>query len=139
VEHRPYWETNDLSTSPEIPRLLRNPHVHYRVHNSPPVDPILRQMNPVHNFPSSFPKIHYNIIFPSTSRFSEWPLSFRFTNQTTVCISHLSHACYIFHPSHFLCLYHRNNILWSVDVLKLIMQCSPASHQSKGPLEFNAI
>jgi hypothetical protein len=30
-----------------------------------PLVPILSQMRPVHNFPPCFPKIHFNITFPS--------------------------------------------------------------------------
>jgi len=40
-------------------------------------------------------KSHSNIIFPSTPRSSELCLTFRFSNQNFVWISHLSHACYI--------------------------------------------
>jgi len=65
----PSWEANSQSVSQEIFRLLCNPKVHYRVHNSPPLVHTLNQMNLVLNFPSCFPKNHF-IILPSTPRSS---------------------------------------------------------------------
>jgi hypothetical protein len=55
--------------------------------------PILSQMHPLHDFPHSFfPKMHSNIIFPSTPRSYNLSLPFRFSNKNFVNIFHLSHA-----------------------------------------------
>jgi hypothetical protein len=77
MEKSPSWEANSHPASEKNPRLLWIPKVHYRVHNSPPLIPILSQMNPVHTFPPHFLKTQSNIIFPSVLR-SEWSVPFRF-------------------------------------------------------------
>jgi hypothetical protein len=87
MEKSASWEADSHSASTDIPRHMWNPRVHYRFHNSPPLVSILNQMNPVHNSPSYFPKIHFSIISPSTSRSYEWLLTFRFSDENFVCIS----------------------------------------------------
>jgi len=61
MEQSPSCETSSHSTSQEIPHLLWSPKVHYWVHKSLSVVPILGQMHSVLTFPPYFP-IHF--LFP---------------------------------------------------------------------------
>jgi len=48
MEHSHSWEANSSSAGEEIPRILCKPFARYRIHNIPPLAPLLNQMNPAH-------------------------------------------------------------------------------------------
>jgi len=61
VEQSHSWGDNSSSARQKIPPFLWDPNVHYCVHKSPPLDPIVNQFNPVHSLrPFSF-KIHLRL------------------------------------------------------------------------------
>jgi len=135
MKQNPSWEANSHSASQEILRLCvcvcvcvcgtrRFIIVLTRSHA---LVPILSQMHPLRAFPPYFPKIHFYSILPSTPMSSEWSLSFRFSKQNIICISYLSYVCLMPRPSHIPWFDHLNNVRWNVQVVKFVMQSSPAS------------
>ena len=68
-----------------------NLKVHYRLHKSLPLVPILSQINPAQAVSSYFLKIYFNVILQSTPCVQR-SLPFRFHHQNSVCISLLSHT-----------------------------------------------
>jgi len=58
-------------------------------HNNPPLFPILNQTSLVHTFRPYFPRIHSNVILPSTPMSSDWSPPLRFSNRNFVCTFHL--------------------------------------------------
>jgi hypothetical protein len=63
--------------------LIEN--VHFRVQKSPSPVPISTQLNPIHDLPPRFPKIHLNIILPSLPKSSEWCFPFMLSSQNLHC------------------------------------------------------
>jgi hypothetical protein len=79
----------------KYPAFLWNPKVHYRVHKSPPPDPVLSQTNPVRPIDPCLLKVHLNVILPPTPRSFQWSLTFGPPNQNPLNISPLLHACHM--------------------------------------------
>lgn len=74
--------------------ILSDTNVHYVVSNNGPPVPMLTQMNPIHKLPNEFLKIHFNIT--PLIYMSEWSSS-GYKTKNFVCISHLTHTCYVPH------------------------------------------
>ena len=95
----PSWEANPFAASQEIPRISRNPKVHYHTHKRPPPVSILGQSNPVHIPTAHLLEIHPNIIHPSTPRSPHWSLSLRFPHQDPIHSPLLTHTRHMPSPS----------------------------------------
>jgi hypothetical protein len=124
MEQSPSWEANQFVASQEIPRVLCNQKVHYRIRKCPPPVLILSQPNPVHTPTSHTLKVHPNIIlhlrlglpgglfpscFPTKSLYM--PLS--------------SHPRYMPRPYHSSRFYHTPNLGWGVQIMKLLIMKFP--------------
>ena len=120
TEQSPSWEANWFSASQDIPRILRNLKVHYRIRKCLPPVPILSQPDPVHTPTSYFLKIHLNITLPSAPWSTKWSISLRFPHQNPVHASPLPHTRYMPCPSHSR-FYHLNNIGRGVQIITYLL------------------
>ena len=84
MEQSHSWKANRFSASQKIPRILRNPKVHYRIHKCQPTAPILNQLAQAHPHTSQFKKTHLNITLLSTPGYPNCFLSLRFPYQNPV-------------------------------------------------------
>jgi hypothetical protein len=109
MEQSPSWEASRSSASQEIPRILWNPKVDYRIHKGPPPVPILSHINPVHApHPISWRSLlYYPPIYAWV--FQVVP-SLRSPHQSPVCTSPLTHTCYMSRPPRSSWFVHPNNI-----------------------------
>jgi len=118
----PSWAADWLAASQEIPRISRNPKVHYRTHKRTPPVPILGQPNPVHIPTSHLLEIHPNIIHPSTPRYPQWSLSLWFPHQDPIHPPLLTHMRHMPSPSHSSWFYNPHDIGWGVQNIYLNYQ-----------------
>ena len=96
----PSWEANRFAASQKIPRISRNPKVHYRTHKRPPPISILGQPNPVHIPTSHLLEIRLNIIHPSKPRSPQFPSGFPTKTLYTPLSSSIRATC----PAHLILL-----------------------------------
>jgi hypothetical protein len=134
MEQSPSWETNSSSASQEIPHILCNPKVRYRIHKCPSSVPILSQINPIYaSF--HFVKIHLNIILPSTPSLPRGLFLSGFPTNNPVYTSPLPHTCYMPRPSHSSWFDHPNNRV-SQQVWQQIESLSDSWHRKGISLHF---
>jgi hypothetical protein len=115
------WKVDSHSACQKILFSLWNLKVHYRVHKSSPLDPILSQPNPVRSIDPYLPKVQLNVIFLPTPRSSHWSLAFGRPNQKHVNTFPLPHACHMSRPPHPPWFNHPNNIRWRIQAMKFII------------------
>ena len=129
MEQSHFPESNKFWASQEFPRILWNPKVHCRIHNSPPRVTVLRQINPLY-------AAH------STSRRSIFVLSFHLrlglASDSFPQVSapkpylHLSPASHLLHAPYtrISVFNHPKNIWWAVQrIMLLLMLSSPFPSQ----------
>jgi len=95
MEQNPSVEANWFLATQEIPSILWNPKIHYRIHKCLQPAPFLSQIDPIRAPTSNFLKTHLNIILPSMPGSSKWSLSLRIPHQNPVYTSPLLYMCHM--------------------------------------------
>jgi hypothetical protein len=90
------WEAANCAATQELRSILWNPKVHYRVHMSPPLVPILNHINSIHTIPSYLRSI---LILSTHLRLGLPSGLFWLSHQYPICIPLLPYLCYMPCPS----------------------------------------
>jgi hypothetical protein len=117
----PFLGSCQLYSHSRTSSVLWNPKVHYRVHRSPPLVPILSQIDPIHTILSYLSKIYCNNVHPPTSWSSQWSLSFWISHQYSICITLLPYSYYMPYPFQSPWLDYSNYTWRRVQVMKLLI------------------
>ena len=111
TDQSPSWEAKRFSASQEIPFILWNPKIHYRIHKC-----VLAQCSPY--IISYFLKVNLSIILPSMPRSFKWSLSLRFHHQNPQYVSPL--ICYIHRLSFYLNLFNKRKWLLLIENIVIL-------------------
>jgi hypothetical protein len=92
------WKINTSSVIQDISNILWHSKLHYRVHKSPSLAPILCHMNPGRNLSTHFVMIYFNIIFAPTTIISVGLIYSDFSTKTLYVLT-LSITCATCHAN----------------------------------------
>ena len=99
------WEASRSAANQDSPRILWNPKVHYRIHNSPPPVPVLSQISRFHVLQPIYLKCI--VILSSHLRLGLPNGFFSSCNPNTTLYAPLPapppHTCHVPRPSHSSC------------------------------------
>ena len=119
-----FVKTNSSYTSQDILHILWNPKLHYRVHNNPPLQHILSQINPVQalsHFLRPILILHFclHLGLPSCLFSSHFPTKVINARLPSLIRSNC-------HVNQILLIGHSNIISWGVQIVQLLVVYSTA-------------
>jgi hypothetical protein len=126
MELNPCWESTNCAATQELPSILWNSKIHYRVHKSPPMISIPSQTNPIHPIPSYLRSIlilstHLHLGPPSDL----FPSGVSTNNLYAVLFPR---SCYMPCPFHPPWRDHSSYVWLGAQVMKILnVHCSPTS------------